>query len=62
MYESCLRKVEKMLYRKVKKAGEAKDMEFYAFSYYYDRAVDLGAIGRNPMCFLPQMNMLPSFL
>uniref|UniRef100_A0A8C7TZ47 nucleoside diphosphate phosphatase n=1 Tax=Oncorhynchus mykiss TaxID=8022 RepID=A0A8C7TZ47_ONCMY len=44
MYESCLRKVEKMLYRKVKKAGEAKDMEFYAFSYYYDRAVDLGAI------------------
>uniref|UniRef100_A0A8C8BXP8 nucleoside diphosphate phosphatase n=1 Tax=Oncorhynchus tshawytscha TaxID=74940 RepID=A0A8C8BXP8_ONCTS len=44
IYESCLRKVEKMLYRKVKKAGEAKDMEFYAFSYYYDRAVDLGAI------------------
>uniref|UniRef100_A0A674B269 nucleoside diphosphate phosphatase n=1 Tax=Salmo trutta TaxID=8032 RepID=A0A674B269_SALTR len=44
IYESCLRKVEKMLYRKVKNAGEAKDMEFYAFSYYYDRAVDLGAI------------------
>uniref|UniRef100_A0A4W5P197 nucleoside diphosphate phosphatase n=1 Tax=Hucho hucho TaxID=62062 RepID=A0A4W5P197_9TELE len=44
IYESCLRKVEKMLYRKVKKAEEAKDIEFYAFSYYYDRAVDLGAI------------------
>ncbi|KAL0964320.1 hypothetical protein UPYG_G00322200 [Umbra pygmaea] len=43
-YESCLKKVEKMLYNKVKKAGEAKDMEFYAFSYYYDRAVDLGVI------------------
>uniref|UniRef100_A0A8C7NAK4 nucleoside diphosphate phosphatase n=1 Tax=Oncorhynchus kisutch TaxID=8019 RepID=A0A8C7NAK4_ONCKI len=49
IYESCLRKVEKMLYRKVKKAGEAKDMEFYAFSYYYDRAVDLGAIVCNEM-------------
>ncbi|XP_029608865.1 ectonucleoside triphosphate diphosphohydrolase 6 isoform X2 [Salmo trutta] len=44
IYESCLRKVEKVLYRKVKKAEEAKDIEFYAFSYYYDRAVDLGAI------------------
>ncbi|CAB1343497.1 unnamed protein product [Coregonus sp. 'balchen'] len=44
IYDSCLRKVEKMLYGKVKKAEEAKDMEFYAFSYYYDRAVDMGAI------------------
>ncbi|KAJ8014300.1 hypothetical protein DPEC_G00038820 [Dallia pectoralis] len=44
IYESCLKKVEKLLYNKVKPAGEAKDMEFYAFSYYYDRAVDLGVI------------------
>ncbi|KAJ8359558.1 hypothetical protein SKAU_G00160830 [Synaphobranchus kaupii] len=44
IYESCLKKVEKVLYRKVKKAEEAKDMNFYAFSYYYDRAVDIGAI------------------
>lgn len=44
IYEACLKKVEKMLYRKVKKAVEAKDMDFYAFSYYYDRAVDLGTI------------------
>uniref|UniRef100_A0A8C8HNW0 Ectonucleoside triphosphate diphosphohydrolase 6 n=1 Tax=Oncorhynchus tshawytscha TaxID=74940 RepID=A0A8C8HNW0_ONCTS len=43
-FESCLRKVEKLLFQKVKKAEEAKDIEFYAFSYYYDRAVDLGAI------------------
>ncbi|XP_067366916.1 ectonucleoside triphosphate diphosphohydrolase 6 isoform X1 [Channa argus] len=43
-YEACLNKVEKVLYRKVIKASEAADMDFYAFSYYYDRAVDLGAI------------------
>uniref|UniRef100_A0A8C7NCL4 Ectonucleoside triphosphate diphosphohydrolase 6 n=1 Tax=Oncorhynchus mykiss TaxID=8022 RepID=A0A8C7NCL4_ONCMY len=43
-FESCLRKVEKLLFQKVKNAEEAKDIEFYAFSYYYDRAVDLGAL------------------
>lgn len=46
VYEACLTKVEKVLYRKVTKAAEAADMDFYAFSYYYDRAVDLGVIGR----------------
>ncbi|XP_062863518.1 ectonucleoside triphosphate diphosphohydrolase 6 [Trichomycterus rosablanca] len=44
IYESCLSKVEKMIYRRVQKAEEVKDMEFYAFSYYYDRAVDLGLV------------------
>lgn len=44
IYESCLSKVEKMIYKKVRRAEEVKDMEFYAFSYYYDRAVDLGLI------------------
>ncbi|XP_020481788.1 ectonucleoside triphosphate diphosphohydrolase 6 isoform X1 [Labrus bergylta] len=44
VYEACLTKVEKVLYRKVMKASEAADMDFYAFSYYYDRAVDLGII------------------
>ncbi|XP_036979546.1 ectonucleoside triphosphate diphosphohydrolase 6 [Acanthopagrus latus] len=44
VYEACLTKVEKILYRKVTKAPEAADMDFYAFSYYYDRAVDLGVI------------------
>ncbi|XP_070772057.1 ectonucleoside triphosphate diphosphohydrolase 6 [Enoplosus armatus] len=44
VYEACLTKVEKVLYRKVMKASEAADMDFYAFSYYYDRAVDLGVI------------------
>ncbi|XP_047013811.1 ectonucleoside triphosphate diphosphohydrolase 6 isoform X3 [Ictalurus punctatus] len=44
IYESCLSKVEKMIYKRVQKAEEVKRMEFYAFSYYYDRAVDLGLI------------------
>ncbi|KAL2082935.1 hypothetical protein ACEWY4_020708 [Coilia grayii] len=47
MYESCLKKVEKMLYKKVRKAEDLSSMEFYAFSYYYDRGVDLGLIGMN---------------
>ncbi|TRY60474.1 hypothetical protein DNTS_028908 [Danionella cerebrum] len=47
IYESCLRKVEKMIYKKVRKAEEVKNMDFYAFSYYYDRAVDLGLIGES---------------
>ncbi|XP_056147499.1 ectonucleoside triphosphate diphosphohydrolase 6 [Lampris incognitus] len=44
IYESCLSKVQKVLYRKVMKAAEAKNMDFYAFSYYYDRAMELGLI------------------
>ncbi|XP_028459308.1 ectonucleoside triphosphate diphosphohydrolase 6 isoform X2 [Perca flavescens] len=44
VYEACLTKVEKVLYRKVFMASEVVDVDFYAFSYYYDRAVDLGLI------------------
>lgn len=44
IYDACLTKVEKLLYKKVAKVAEAAEMEFYAFSYYYDRAVDLGVI------------------
>ncbi|XP_052010284.1 ectonucleoside triphosphate diphosphohydrolase 6-like [Xyrauchen texanus] len=44
IYESCLRKVEKMIYKRVRKAEDVKDIDVYAFSYYYDRAVDLGLI------------------
>lgn len=42
-------KVEKVLYRKVSRVEEAAELDFYAFSYYYDRAADLGAIGRTLM-------------
>ncbi|MBN3297077.1 ectonucleoside triphosphate diphosphohydrolase 6 [Amia ocellicauda] len=44
IYESCYNKVEKVLYKKVQKSEEVKDMDFYAFSYYYDRAVEIGVI------------------
>uniref|UniRef100_A0AAQ5YAV3 nucleoside diphosphate phosphatase n=1 Tax=Amphiprion ocellaris TaxID=80972 RepID=A0AAQ5YAV3_AMPOC len=44
VYEACLNKVEKVLYGKVMKASEAAEVDFYAFSYYYDRAVDLEVI------------------
>ncbi|CAJ1057613.1 ectonucleoside triphosphate diphosphohydrolase 6 isoform X1 [Xyrichtys novacula] len=44
VYEACWTKVEKVLYRRVTKASGVADMDFYAFSYYYDRAVDLGII------------------
>ncbi|XP_073682902.1 ectonucleoside triphosphate diphosphohydrolase 6 isoform X2 [Garra rufa] len=44
IYETCLTKVEKMIYKRVRKIEGVKDMDFYAFSYYYDKAVDLGLI------------------
>ncbi|KAM4599499.1 ectonucleoside triphosphate diphosphohydrolase 6 isoform 1-T2 [Fundulus diaphanus] len=44
VYEACLNKVQKVLYRKLTKASEAADLDFYAFSFYYDRAVDLKVI------------------
>jgi len=47
VYQACRSKVEQLLLRKVEKAPEAADLDFYAFSYYYDRAVALGALGEN---------------
>ncbi|NXS11544.1 ENTP6 diphosphohydrolase, partial [Neodrepanis coruscans] len=44
LYESCSNKVAKMLYKKVHKAEEVKDLDFYTFSYYYDRAAEAGLI------------------
>uniref|UniRef100_A0A3B3Y749 nucleoside diphosphate phosphatase n=1 Tax=Poecilia mexicana TaxID=48701 RepID=A0A3B3Y749_9TELE len=44
VYEACLNKVQKVLYRKLSAVPEAADIDFYAFSFYYDRAVNLQAI------------------
>ncbi|NXF04269.1 ENTP6 diphosphohydrolase, partial [Smithornis capensis] len=44
LYESCSNKVAKMLYKQVHKAEEVKDLDFYTFSYYYDRAAEAGLI------------------
>ncbi|KAM6128243.1 ectonucleoside triphosphate diphosphohydrolase 6 [Pterocles gutturalis] len=46
LYESCANKVAKMLYKKVHKAEEVKDLDFYTFSYYYDRAAEVGLIDK----------------
>ncbi|NWR78724.1 ENTP6 diphosphohydrolase, partial [Centropus unirufus] len=46
LYESCSNKVAKMLYKKVHRAVEVKDLDFYAFSYYYDRAAEVGLIDK----------------
>ncbi|XP_038157659.1 ectonucleoside triphosphate diphosphohydrolase 6 [Cyprinodon tularosa] len=45
VYEACLNKVQKFLYRKLSRTSEAPDVDFYAFSYYYKRAADLMFIG-----------------
>uniref|UniRef100_A0A3Q2DQE5 Ectonucleoside triphosphate diphosphohydrolase 6 n=1 Tax=Cyprinodon variegatus TaxID=28743 RepID=A0A3Q2DQE5_CYPVA len=45
VYEACRNKVQKVLYRKLSRTSEAPDVDFYAFSYYYERAADLGVIG-----------------
>ncbi|KAM9803769.1 LOW QUALITY PROTEIN: ectonucleoside triphosphate diphosphohydrolase 6 [Neosynchiropus ocellatus] len=44
MLAACRARVEQLLYRKVDKVLAVEDVDFYAFSFYYDRAVDLGAI------------------
>ncbi|XP_030303853.1 ectonucleoside triphosphate diphosphohydrolase 6 [Calypte anna] len=46
LYESCSNKVAKMLYKKVHKAEEVKDLDFYTFSYYYDCAAEVGLIDK----------------
>ncbi|NXT66148.1 ENTP6 diphosphohydrolase, partial [Chaetops frenatus] len=46
LYESCSNKVAKMLYKKVHRAEEVKDLDFYIFSYYYDCGVEAGLIDK----------------
>lgn len=44
LYDSCYSRIEKMLYKKVHQPSEVQNIPFYAFSYYYDTAVDVGLI------------------
>ncbi|XP_065689729.1 ectonucleoside triphosphate diphosphohydrolase 6 isoform X2 [Patagioenas fasciata] len=46
LYESCSNEVAKVLYKKVHKAEEVKDLDFYTFSYYYDCAAEVGLIDK----------------
>ncbi|KAG8583747.1 hypothetical protein GDO81_008529 [Engystomops pustulosus] len=45
LYQSCSDSVAKMLSGKVNRANEASTLNFYAFSYYFDRAEDSHLIG-----------------
>ncbi|GCB64337.1 ectonucleoside triphosphate diphosphohydrolase 5 [Scyliorhinus torazame] len=43
-FHSCYTEVIKVIQKKLDQQDEIKSMNFYAFSYYYDRAVDAGMI------------------
>ncbi|XP_036274697.1 ectonucleoside triphosphate diphosphohydrolase 6 isoform X1 [Pipistrellus kuhlii] len=44
LYQLCARRVSEVLQNKVHRTEEAKDADFYAFSYYYDLAASVGLI------------------
>ncbi|XP_067894746.1 ectonucleoside triphosphate diphosphohydrolase 5 isoform X2 [Heterodontus francisci] len=43
-FQSCYTEVTKVIQKKLDQQDEIKSRSFYAFSYYYDRAVDTGMI------------------
>ncbi|XP_072490744.1 ectonucleoside triphosphate diphosphohydrolase 6 isoform X4 [Notamacropus eugenii] len=45
LYELCSKRVSEILHNKVHKTEEVKNLDFYAFSYYYDLAANVGLIG-----------------
>ena len=55
IYEACVTRVEKFLYRKLLKVSEAAHLEFFSLSYFYDRAVDLALLGMDTNAKLPTL-------
>lgn len=53
LYEACLTRVEKFLYRRLLKVSEAAHLEFFSLSYFYDRVVDLALLGMDANANLP---------
>lgn len=45
LYEACVTRVEKFLYKKLLKVSEAAHADFFSLSYFYDRVVDLALLG-----------------
>lgn len=45
LYEACVTRVEKFLYKKLVKVSEAAHADFFSLSYFYDRVVDLALLG-----------------
>lgn len=46
LHELCASRVSEILRNKVHRTEEVKDVDFYAFSYYYDLAANVGLIGK----------------
>ncbi|XP_072490747.1 ectonucleoside triphosphate diphosphohydrolase 6 isoform X7 [Notamacropus eugenii] len=46
LYELCSKRVSEILHNKVHKTEEVKNLDFYAFSYYYDLAANVGLIDK----------------
>ncbi|XP_016049874.1 ectonucleoside triphosphate diphosphohydrolase 6 isoform X2 [Erinaceus europaeus] len=44
LHELCANRVSSVLHNQVHRTEEVKEVEFYAFSYYYDLAADVGLI------------------
>nr|KAF6422287.1 ectonucleoside triphosphate diphosphohydrolase 6 [Rousettus aegyptiacus] len=44
LYQLCASRVSEILQNKVHRTEEVKDVDFYAFSYYYDLAANVGFI------------------
>ncbi|XP_016074558.1 PREDICTED: ectonucleoside triphosphate diphosphohydrolase 6 isoform X2 [Miniopterus natalensis] len=44
LYQLCANRVSEVLQNKVHRTEEVKDVDFYAFSYYYDLAANVGLI------------------
>lgn len=46
LHKLCASRVSEILRNKVHRTEEVKDVDFYAFSYYYDLAANVGLIGK----------------
>lgn len=46
LHKLCASRVLEILRNKVHRTEEVKDVDFYAFSYYYDLAANVGLIGK----------------
>ncbi|KAF6087950.1 ectonucleoside triphosphate diphosphohydrolase 6 [Phyllostomus discolor] len=56
LHQLCAHRVLQVLKNKVHSTEEVNDMEFYAFSYYYDLATNVGLIVCQTVVTQPQSN------
>lgn len=56
LHELCASRVSALLRDKVHRTDEVKEAEFYAFSYYYDLAANVGLIGKKDPVGPPGLN------